>query len=131
MRRVPLLLAFVWSLVISLYLLHAPLYSSVSTSVTASMAGMSTSIAPVNPRSTLLEVNGPRVLFILGLPVLLALLALLVPAAARARTAAIAGVLVGLFSLLGAMTVGLFYAPTALLVLLGAVLAERIRARPA
>ncbi len=131
MRHVPLLLAFTWSVAVSLYLLNVPVYSSMSTSATIPITGTNSSVGPITSRSTLMDINGAGILLILAMPTVVALIPLLMPATVRRRTAAIAGVLVGVFSFLGAMTVGLFYLPTALLLLVGAALPERIQARAA
>lgn len=131
MRRIPQLLALVWCVGISFYLLQVPMYSSMSTSHTVSMHGSGLSSAPANSQTTLLDVNGPGVLRSLAIPALLALLALLAPPQICSRVAGTAAVLVGLYSVLGAMTVGLYYAPAALLLLVAALWRDRIRAQPA
>ena len=131
MRKVAALLALVWSLGVPMYLLKAPLYSSVVTSVATSASGARQTPHAEVSRSTLLEVNGPRVLLPFAIPALLCLLALAAPAQVGRAAAAAAGVLVGLFSLLAAWTIGLYFLPAALSLLVGAIPPVRARARPA
>jgi hypothetical protein len=113
-RNVLIALAALWATGVSLYLLFAPTYgSSVSTYGPNSTASRS----ETRSYATLLDVNGPQILFVLSLPVLLALSPL---AFRKHRRAALlgAGALMLCFSVLGALSVGTFYLPTALLLLL-------------
>lgn len=134
MRRIAVLLAFGWSVATFLYLLSAPVYAGVSSTVTAARHGSTNHLPVVSTLSNLVEVNGPGVLAPLALPVGLSLLAVLAAfvTAGRvsSRAVAITGIAAALFCLLGAMTVGLFYAPVALLLLGAAALPERLRFSP-
>jgi hypothetical protein len=78
----------------------------------------------VRGHATALEVNGPQILFVLSVPILLALFPLLFR---RHRRAALfgAGALTLCFSILGALSVGVFYLPTALFLLLAAATTKR------
>ena len=104
--------ALLLALAAYVYLIAAPLYTT----------GASTSSGPPSLGSaTLLDVNGLKVLAILAVPVLAAALPFL-PLVHRARKIATvtAATIAALFVLLGAMTVGSFFLPTALALIVAA-----------
>lgn len=68
-------------------------------------------------KSTLLEVNGLRAVLPLLFPVVVALLPLLIP---RRRIRILAAVLLFGFSVVAAMSIGLFYLPAAITMLIAA-----------
>ena len=96
-----------------------PVYQGESES--ASSSGVVTSSSD---RATLIEENGPWVAFLLCVPIVLAALGLWVALRGH-RTLAwtFAGVLLG-FCVLGGFSIGLFYLPAALALLLAAGLTE-------
>lgn len=126
MRRISLLLACLWSMAVSLYLLHARVYRGIVTVAATPTDGPIAVVPTVTIPETLLETHGPWMLAALAFPVAVAKLALLAPAAIRFHAAVAAAVLVSLFVVAGAMTVGPYYLPTVLLLLLGAFLPERL-----
>ncbi len=71
---------------------------------------------------TLLQVNGPQVIVLLVLPVLVTLAPLLFPSRV---TRVIATVLICGFTLVGSFTIGLFYLPAALAMLIAACAKSR------
>ena len=91
--------------------------------VSQSVGGEATSSVGTD---TLIGVNGYAVLGVLAIPLLAALSALL-PWPARYRRGAdiVGAIVVAVFSVLGAFTVGLFFVPTALVLLLLAVWPRR------
>jgi hypothetical protein len=108
--------AFAWTVVAGAFMLLAPVGESVSVS-SAAPTGADPSPEVVTTRSTetLLENEGPSVLVVLAVPVVLALAGAGGPAARPRRIGA--GSLLLVFCLLGAMSVGLFYLPAAVLLL--------------
>jgi hypothetical protein len=105
------------------YFLAAPPYSS-STSGAAVTAGGAATSWEAAGRAGIVAVNGADVLLPLLMPVLLAALPLLARSAGwRRGLSAAAALILGAFALLGAASVGLFYAPAA--VALGLAAARR------
>ena len=107
-------MAALWATGVALYLLFAPSYeTSVSTYGPNSVASSN----ETRGYATLLDVNGPEVLFVLSIPILFAFSPL---AFRKQRRAALlgAGTLMLCFCILGAASVGMLYLPTALLLLL-------------
>jgi len=129
MLRYSNFLAIAWSCAASLYLLLVPAYSTLGATVQASEQDVVSSADHVAGTATLLQVNGLQVLFILAVPVVVAFIPLLVPQGVKRSAAAVAGILVGLFSVLGAMSIGLLYMPAAMALLFGALFPQGRGAR--
>lgn len=70
-------------------------------------------------QATLLQVNGRSALISLGIPVLIALIPVLIPKRGVSIGAAI---LLSVFAILGGFTIGLFYVPSAITMIVAAVL---------
>jgi hypothetical protein len=102
--------AFVWSVVVYVALLGISVYSQVSDTLSTDGSHVRTI-----GRETLASVNGAAVYMTIAVPVIAAALVIL-PLSGRSRRAAdIASVLiVAGFVLLGMMSVGMFFIPTAL-----------------
>ncbi len=116
-------LSLVLALLASGVLLVVPPYTGVSASEAFTPGGAVVQRTNEIRRATLVEVNGPRVLRVLAVPVVLAAL----PLAAnwtRLRTAAraLAALLLTGFALVTGFSIGLFYLPTA-----GAMVAAALR----
>jgi hypothetical protein len=79
-------------------------------------------------RATLLQINGSWAILPLAFPVIVALLPLVLR---RQAIGIIAAVLIGAFSLLAGFTVGLFYVPAAVAMLLAACVADSAKLRDA
>lgn len=107
----------------SLYWTFAPAYAGTSLEVSASVAVPETgSPEPVSytarryatSRSTLADVNGPRVYFILLIPVIFAVLPLLTPARRmRSAVSMLSALLLVAFVLVTGFSIGLLYTPSA------------------
>ena len=114
-------LAVLWSTGVALFFLFAPTYEgAVATyTVTPGTPPSEAARTEVVSHPTALEVNGPRIVFALGIPILLALLPF---AFRKQRRAALlgAGLLMLCFCFLGALSVGIFYLPAVALLLLAA-----------
>lgn len=123
MRRLLPAFAFLWTIGAGIYLLCAPTYEGVRSENTLGTT-ISAVTGSTRADATLLAIEGPTALIPLALPVLLALVPLLVSSRRRTIAAGTAGLLLGAFSLLGAMTIGFYYLPAALLLLLGAIIPE-------
>lgn len=79
-------------------------------------------------RATLLQVNGPYALIPVMFPVLITLIALLL----RKQWVRIAAtILISGFALIGAFTIGLFYVPAAILMLLASCVSDSAKLRDA
>lgn len=113
-RSVLTAIAALWATGVALYLLFAPTYE---TSVSTYGPNSTASRNEIRGYATLLDVNGPEILFVLSIPILLALSPL---AFRKHRRAALlgAGALMLCFCILGALSVGRLYLPTALVLLL-------------
>jgi hypothetical protein len=108
-----------WATGVALFLLLAPTYETAVTTYYPNTPASEVARTEVRGRATALEVNGPQIVFALSIPILLALLPL---AFRKQRRAALlgAGALTLCFCILGALSVGVFYLPTALALLLAA-----------
>ena len=109
MQRLLRWFALVTSLVAVALLLVLPLYSGVSERQSAGGPAVRSSHT-----ATLVGVNGLGVLFILAIPILAAVSAVLPwPAPYRRALDILGAILVTLLSILGAFTIGMFFMPTA------------------
>ena len=115
------LLACLLAAVPSFVLLWLPVYSIGSVSHSAGPTGLESSTAAVEG-ATLSAVNGSRALLPLLMPMLLTLAPLLMPGRAGRRVAAYvcAGLLM-VFVVLAGFSIGMFYAPSAVAMVLAAV----------
>ena len=100
---------FLWAVGISMLLLWLPMYGSASSTLTAE--------GPVireTGSATLVEVNGSRIYGVLSVPVLAAALALIPMPSRLRRPVDIAAVVIAIaFVIVGMMSIGWFFAPTA------------------
>ena len=110
---------------------------------TAALTGFGALLLPLGVRSSaesngvetttrvsLLSNEGPSVLIVVAIPVLLVALPLMLRgAAARYRSRVVIVVLLGIFVMLGAMSIGLFFVPTliAMIVSMSTQAATRVR----
>jgi hypothetical protein len=116
-QRTPSLIAALWATGVALFFLFGPVYGTSSSEYSLTQAGSQVVNPEVKGHATGLEVNGPQILFVLIIPIILALL----PLASRQHRRAsfiVAGALTLAFCVVGAMSVGMFYLPSALLLLL-------------
>ena len=112
------IIAALWATAVALFFLFGPVYETSTDvySVTASTGQVATSPERVG-HTTGLQANGPQIAFVLAIPILLALLPLAFRKHQRAAFLG-AGALTLAFCVVGAMSVGMFYLPTALLLVL-------------
>lgn len=105
----------------SIYLLFAPLYPS-QASEAADSPG------PVNAitgRATMVSVNGPRIMIAFAIPLLLVAAPLLTNKPTSRKIATLlCGILLLGFVVLGSMSIGLFYLPSAFALLISAAAAR-------
>jgi hypothetical protein len=105
-----------WAIAVFVGLLALPLYSVATTTSGTERRGS----------ASLVSVNGPRVLFLVAVPVLASLLAVIpVPRRAQRPFTIAAAAITCAFALLGAASVGLFFAPSAVALILAAALMPR------
>jgi hypothetical protein len=107
-------ISFGLTLAVSCLLLVMPVYSSWS------------SESPSVRHSTLLDVNGPRILIALAIPVLIAMVPVLFP---KFWVRLVAGLALAALAVVAGFTVGLFYFPSAVLMLLAGLLSAPVRKR--
>jgi len=110
-------IAALWATVVALFFLFGPTYGTSTTEYSVTASGGQVASPQFEGHATGLEVNGPHVAFVLVIPIILALLPLAVRKHQRASFI-VAGVLSLAFCVVGAMSVGMFYLPSALLLLL-------------
>jgi len=112
------IIAALWATAVALFFLFGPVYETSTSeySVTVSSGQVATSPERVG-HTTGLHANGPQIAFVLAIPILLALLPLAFRKHQRAAFLG-AGALTLAFCVLGAMSVGMFFLPTALLLVL-------------
>ena len=130
-RRVPNWLALIWTVGVTGWLLLTPQYATMTTSISAGRttrigAGREGKVVERQQSSTLLGVNGPKVLIPLSIPLLLTTLPLLGRKPRRRQVVSTACFLTLVaFSLIGGFTIGLFYLPAVLLLGLSKLFAGR------
>jgi hypothetical protein len=120
MNRLMILLALVWSTGIGMWFAFGPVYSgsrTVEVSIPTSSEQLTvTGTLPPHAEdetSSGLAVNGPIVLLVLAVPVLLAAAPLIAPRNARRIVAGGAAGLTLVGAAFGALSIGLFYLPSA------------------
>ncbi len=87
-------------------------------------SGWSSESPFVQQHATLLQVNGPRALIALAIPVLIALIPVLLP---KWWVRLVAGVVLGAFVGVAGFSIGLFYAPSAAIMLIAGLLSAPLR----
>ena len=126
-----LLFAVVWSSLLVLAAFVLPAYGSSSSSSSSGSSDATTEVTTTGT-GTLVGVNGLGVLVIIGLPLVLSLL---VGWALAARRRRIGWVLTGImcfFTIIALLSIGLFFAPTTLALVIACAATERRRvAHPA
>jgi glucan phosphoethanolaminetransferase (alkaline phosphatase superfamily) len=116
-NRIARWFALVWAIAVYAVLQFLPVYSR---------ATSSTSGTRREGHATLLSVNGMAVLLLLGVPVLAAALTFLpVRPTLRRPAVGIASAMAAAFVLVGAMSVGLFFLPTAVALLIAAAVPDK------
>jgi hypothetical protein len=114
--------AFVLALTASLLLLVIPVYSSVGGSAVLDGSG-ETQTKIKRSKTTLLEENGPGVLVVLSVPVLITMIPLLPRRNARRRPWRLASaMLLTVLCILTGFSIGLFYLPAAVALWIAATL---------
>ena len=87
-------------------------------------SGWSSESPFVQQHATLLQVNGPRALIALAIPVLIALVPVLVP---KWWMRLVVGLVLAAFVGVAGFSIGLFYAPSAAIMLMAGLLSAPIR----
>lgn len=112
-------LAFAWACAASLILLVAPLKTVEEGTVTSNGHGEE---VVTTSRRSLLEDEGAGIALVLLIPALVALIGFLMRGRAALITRLAAGVLLLVFSLVGAASIGLFYVPAAVLLVAAGIM---------
>ena len=89
-------------------------------------SGWSSESPFVQQHATLLQVNGPRALIALAIPVLIALVPVLLP---KWWVRIVAGLLLAVFVVIAGFSIGLFYFPSAFMMLMAGLLSTSMRKR--
>ena len=110
---------------VALFFLFGPVYGTSTSEYSVTASGGQVASPQFERHATGLEVNGPRVAFVLIIPIILALLPLAVRKHQRGSFI-IAGALSLAFCVVGAMSAGMFYLPSALLLLLAGATTESL-----
>ena len=110
-------IAALWATVVALFFLFGPVYGTSTGEYSVTAPGGQVMSPQFKGHASGLEVNGPHIAFVLVIPIILALLPLAVRKHQR-LSFIVAGVLLLAFCIVGAMSVGMFYLPSALLLLL-------------
>ena len=115
-----------WTILVTLFLLFGPVYSGASTTIRTD----GSTVASMESSRSLLEVNGPRALIAIAFPLLFVFAPLLARAPTLRRQIGIfsAILLFGLV-LIGGFSIGLFYLPAAIAMLVF-VVTSRSRQEP-
>ena len=117
MRRYAYWFALAATILASLYLLFGPIYSGRSSTYDAS----GTMVESIQPGQSLWDVNGSRALVAVAIPILLVVAPMLIRDPYYRHHATIgAGVLMWGVVLLGLFSIGMYYAPAAVALLLSA-----------
>ena len=87
-------------------------------------SGWSSESPFVQQHATLLQVNGPHALIALAIPVLIALVPILLP---KWWVRIVAGLLLAVFVVIAGFSIGLFYAPSAAIMLIAGLLSAPLR----
>jgi hypothetical protein len=120
-ERALVVAALTWAVGVTIYLALVPTYEGVESLQEFSTTAERTTAA----HRTLLEVNGPGVLVPMLIPVVLTALPLLrFVSATRRRLEVISAMLLLVFVVVGALSIGLLYAPSAMAMLIAAALAK-------
>ena len=122
-------MAALWAAGVALYLLLAPTYGTLTSTYEPDTPPSEVARTEVRGHATALQVNGPHIVFVLSIPILLALSPLAFRKHRRAALLA-AGALTLCFCILGALSVGIFYLPAALLLLIAGAITGAEPARP-
>jgi hypothetical protein len=109
------LISFGLAVAVSGLLLVLPTYS-----------GWSSESPSVQQHATLLQVNGPRALIALAIPVLIALVPVLLP---KRWVRLLAALVLAAFVVVGGFSIGLFYAPSAFVMLMAGLVSAPARKR--
>ena len=108
------LISFLLALAVSILLLVIPTYNSETHSADAQGH-----MTVTRTQASLLQVNGRLVLLSLGFPVLISLIPVLIPMRGVRIGAAI---ILGVFALIAGFSIGLFYVPSVLTMIVAAAL---------
>jgi hypothetical protein len=130
---IALTFALVWSTLLVGGSFVLPVYSTSSQSATSETVTGDSAKAPVTSGTeTLVGVNGPGALVVVGIPLVVTLLVGVALAARRRRIGWVLTSVLAFFNLLAMLSVGIFMLPTTLALIVACAATERRRvARPA
>ena len=118
--------AIAWTILVTAFLMFAPIYSGHSTTFNSDGA----KIESIDPGRTLLAANGPRALIAIAFPLMFVLAPLLAnDRTLRRQIGIFSALLLFGFVLIGGFSIGLFYLPAAIAMLVF-VVASRSRQEP-
>ena len=119
MSRVTYWFALAWTVGVTTYLVVAPIYGEKSTWMETTPSGAQVQHTD-RGTSTLIDVNGPRVLAVLAIPLLLVAAPMLVRKPRRRAVGLACGILLLGGAFISSWSIGMFYYPSALGLLISA-----------
>lgn len=125
--------ALAWSLLLVVAAFVVPVYGTASGSATVDPStGLSTTTTEITGSATLVGVNGPGVLVVIGIPLVATLLVGWALAARRRRIGWVITSALCVLNVLALLSVGIFFVPTTLALIVACAATERRRvAHPA
>lgn len=111
-QRVAPIISLLWAIAVGLFVLFGPLYASGSGGIAVDKSGNGVAF-PINyGHASGLEVNGPWILFVVSVPILLTLAPVLIR---RRAVRLVSGSVLLFLCFLAALSIGILYVPAALL----------------
>ena len=113
-QRLAPIITFFWTVALGFFNVFGPVYARASTASSVDRYG--NEVVTMFPRSYTsgLEVNGARIVYAVMIPILLTTVPLLVP---RRMIQVVFGIMLLVFSLISAASIGLLYLPAAILLI--------------
>ncbi len=127
-KRVFQLIAFALVVVADAVLLLVPTYSSAASSSSGDSSQATAATTSVETTQTMLQVVGPWLLVLLAVPLAAALLPLWARGRAWTVLSLVSASVLGVFVLLGALTIGMFFVPALVTAIVAACLPSVPRA---
>jgi hypothetical protein len=126
MTRITYVLALIWTVGVTLYLAFVPIYGERKSWIETRPSGETFRVTEPGTQ-TLVDVNGRSALLMLAIPLALVILPLAIRPSHRQRPAGItAGILLLALSFLGGASIGMYYYPSAIALLLAGAGQKRV-----
>ena len=123
--------ALLWSVLLVVAAFVAPVYSTSNSAASSDLTTGATSAAESTATATLVGVNGAGVLLIVSLPLVASLVVAAALAFGRRRLGWVVTTLLIVLNVLAMLSVGIFFVPTTLALIVACASTPRPRRRPA